>query len=103
VYIKTEFFPSVPLLLGLTVLLNVFGMIGAVLLQVAWMLIKPLLDPNVLVAQMFKIVPSPSRVAFCFQGFFTRRFLTDFLIFTPAPRGWNKHGMAIGTLPGRHL
>jgi hypothetical protein len=98
-----DFFPLVPLLLGLPVLLNVFGMIGPILLQVAWMLIKPLLDSKVLVAQMLAIVPSPSRIVFCFEGFFARRVLTDFLIFTPAPWGWNKKRVAVEALSVHHL
>lgn len=102
-YIKMDFFPLVPLLLGLPVLLNVFGMIGSVLLQVAWMLIKPLLDPRVVVAPTVGIFLPPSRIVFCFEGFFTRRFSTDFLSLTSSPWGWNKKGVAIGTLPCRHL
>jgi len=39
-----DFSPLVPLLLGLPVLLNIFWMIGSILLQVAWMLIKPVGD-----------------------------------------------------------
>jgi hypothetical protein len=102
-YIKMGFFPFVPLLLGLPVLLNVFGMIGSVLLQVARMQIKPLFDPRVVVTPMVRILPSPSSISLCFKGFFTRRFFADFLIFTTAPWGWNKRGMAIGALPGCHL
>jgi hypothetical protein len=83
-YIKMDFFPLIPLLLGLPVLLNVFGMIGSVLLQVVWMLIKPLFDPSVVFAPMVRIRSFPLSIVLSFEGFFTRRFLTDFVIFTPA-------------------
>ena len=102
-YIKMGFLPFVPLLLGLPVLLNVFGMIGSVLLQVAWMLIEPFFDPRVVVVPTVGILPPPSDIVFCFEGFFTRRFSTDFLSLTPSPWGWNKKGVAIGAFPGRHL
>ena len=102
-YIKMKFLPSVPLPLSLPVLLNVFGVICSVLLQVVWMLIEPLFDPRVVVVPTVGILPPPSRIVFCFEGFFTRRFSTDLLSLTPSPWGWNKKSVAIGTLPCRHL
>jgi hypothetical protein len=98
-----EFFPLVPLPLSIPVLLNVFGVIGPILLQVVWMQIKPLFDPSVVVAPTVGIFPPPSRIVFCFEGFFTRRFSTDFLSLTSPSLGRNKKGVAIGTLPCRHL
>jgi hypothetical protein len=98
-----EFFPLVPLPLSIPVLLNVFGVIGPILLQVTSMKIKPLLDPKEVIAPTVGIIPPPSRIVFCFEGFFTRRFSTDLLFLTPSPWGWNKKGVAIGTLPCRHL
>ena len=102
-YIKMDSFLSVPLPLSLPVLLNVFGVIGPVLLQVASMKIKPLFDPRIVLQATLRIVPSPSSVALRLQGLFARNFLTDFLTFTPTPWGWNKKGLAIGTLPGCHV
>jgi hypothetical protein len=102
-YIKTEFYPSVPLLLGPPVLLNIFGMIGSVLLEVTWMLIKPSLDPSIVVTLMIGIGSSPSRIAFCFKGFLAGGLLTDLLILTAASWGWNKKALAVGALPRRHL
>jgi len=102
-YIKTGSFPVIPPPLGLTIVLDVFGMISSVFLQVPRMLIEPLFDPGVVVETAGTIRPSPASIVFCFEGFLTGNFSTDLLPLPSSPWRRNKKGVAIGTLPGCHL
>ena len=102
-YIKTGSFPSIPPPLSLAIVLDIFWVIGSVLLQVPGMLIEPLLDPSVVVETTGRIRPSPAGVVLCFEGFLTRDFSADLLPLPSAPGRRNKKGVAVGTFPGCHL
>jgi len=102
-YIKTGSFPSIPPPLGLAIVLDVFGMIGSVFLQVSPMLIKPSFDPGVVVETTGRILSSPAGIVLRFEGFLTGNFSTDLLPLPSSPWRRNKKGVAIGTLPGCHL
>jgi len=101
-YIKKEFFPSIPQPLGVPVLVNIFGMVLAVLLQVARMVIKPLFDPRVVILATVGIFLSPARIVFCFERFFTGRISAGLLPLTH-PRVRSKEDSTIRTLLSFHL
>ncbi len=102
-YIKTGSFPSIPPLLSLAIVLDVFGMIRSVLIQVTRMPIEPLFDPGVVVEATGRVCPSPAGIVLCFEGFLAGNLSADLLGLPSSPWRRNKKGMAVGTLPGRHL
>ena len=62
-YIKTDFSLAVPALLGGPVLLDIFRMILAILLQVSGMLIESHLDARIIILGALGIVPTPAGIA----------------------------------------
>ena len=63
----------------------------------------PLFDARVVVETTGRIRPSPSSIVLCFEGFLTGNLSADLLGLPSSPWRRNKKGVAIGTLPGRHL
>jgi hypothetical protein len=58
-YINSELFSPIFEPFGFPVLFNVFGVIGPVLLQVAWMFLEPEFDPGVIGMPMAGMFLSP--------------------------------------------
>jgi hypothetical protein len=70
-YIKIDLFSSIPALLGLKVLADVFRVFLPVPLQVAGVLAQPCFDALIIVLAALGIPPSPAGVGVSLAGFLT--------------------------------
>jgi hypothetical protein len=96
-YINTELFSSVSESSGFPILLDIFGVVLPVTLQVMGVFIEPFFDSGVVLAAVIRIFLSPAGIVFCFQGFFTGWLSTGLL---PLSHPWvgDKGGPTITTL-----
>jgi hypothetical protein len=70
-YIKMDLFSSITVLLGLAVLLDVFGVSLPILFQVTGVLGQPFFDALIIILAAVGILPSPVGIGLNFAGFFT--------------------------------
>jgi hypothetical protein len=70
-YAKMDLFSSITVLLGLAVLLDVFGVSLPVLFQVTGVLGQPFFDALIIILAAVGILPSPVGIGLNFAGFFT--------------------------------
>jgi hypothetical protein len=96
-YIKKDFFSSIPVLLGVSILLKIFRMPLAILLQIAGVLAKPFFHPGVIVLAAVRIFPPPAGIVLSLECFFAEGISASLL--SPADSGMGAKGfLAIRTL-----
>jgi hypothetical protein len=101
-YINTKPFLPISAPFGLPILLNVFWVVGPVLLQVAGMLSNPSFEPCIIIAEVIGMSSSPVGVIFSFQRLLAGRAATGLPPF-PYSRIKGKKLLAIRTPFLSHL
>jgi hypothetical protein len=77
-YIKMEFFPSIPEPLGLAVLLHIGRMSFSVVLEVGWVFLEPEFDAGVIETATIGVLLSPSGTVLSVQRLLAGRMATGF-------------------------
>jgi hypothetical protein len=75
-----ELFPPIPDSLGITVLFHIFRMGLSVMFEISGVLIKPLFEPGVIIAEIVRITSSPACIVFRLMGFFAVRIIASYLM-----------------------